>query len=70
LGVHAVQEWSRRPQLVGNGHVELMARFQQLVEIRECRVMLEEAGKSWKANRIPDFKNGLGSWRDRLPNYW
>lgn len=47
-----------------------MVRFQQLVELRECRVMLDEAGKAFRSGRLPDFKNGLASWRDRLPNFW
>jgi transformation/transcription domain-associated protein len=63
----SLREWQSLPPFVGNGHLELLQRFQRLVELMESAQMLSDIHSR---NQITHFKSFITTWRERLCNKW
>eukprot|EP00457_Paulinella_chromatophora_P000070 gb/GEZN01000070.1/.p1 GENE.gb/GEZN01000070.1/~~gb/GEZN01000070.1/.p1 ORF type:complete len:2436 (+),score=418.65 gb/GEZN01000070.1/:121-7308(+) len=66
----ALRQWQGRPALVGTAHLELLQRFQRLVELSESARMMRDLQVYAKQRMTPNFKSFITTWRERLPNEW
>jgi transformation/transcription domain-associated protein len=67
----ALREWQGLPPFVGNAHLELLQRFQRLVEVQESGQMLLDINNyAARQGQLPHFKSFLTTWKERLCNKW
>lgn len=67
---YALKNWCLLPEVTVQAYVPLMQTFHQLVELNESAMLLDEVNKSMRHNSVPDLKNTITAWRERLPNKW
>ncbi len=67
---YALKNWCLLPEVTVQAYVPLMQTFHRLVELHESCMILEEVNKSVRHNTVPEFKNTIQAWRERLPNKW
>ncbi|KAI9726073.1 MAG: hypothetical protein M1828_002081 [Chrysothrix sp. TS-e1954] len=69
----SIRKWHQLPRRITNAHVPILQNFQQLVEMHDASVICASL-KSTDSNNLdhkaPELKLLLGTWRDRLPNFW
>lgn len=65
-------KWQLLPGLCSGSqsHSSLLHFFHRLVEIRESGQIMVETSKHSGGRSLPDLKNLLSAWRNRLPNDW
>lgn len=69
----SIRKWHQLPRRITNAHIPVLQNFQQLVEIHDASVICTSLNQTTQANldqRSPELKILLGTWRDRLPNFW
>ena len=67
---YALKSWCLLPDVTVQAYVPLMQTFHQLVELHESALLLDEVNKSIRHNSVPELKNTITAWRERLPNKW
>eukprot|EP00961_Rhodomonas_salina_P220764 2984640-Rhodomonas_salina.2 len=67
---YALKSWCLLPEVTVQAYVPLMQTFHQLVELHESALLLDEVQKSMRHNSVPELKNTISAWRERLPNKW
>lgn len=73
----ALAKWKSLPAVLSHVHVPLLHLFHKFSELTESASMMYEIqtnlnaqSNASKAKTLPDFKNILSTWRERLPNKW
>lgn len=69
----SIRKWHQLPKRFTNAHVPVLQNFQQLVEMHDASVICASLAQTNQANldhKSPELKLLLGTWRDRLPNFW
>lgn len=69
----SIRKWHQLPRRITNAHIPVLQNFQQLVEVHDASVICASLNQTTQANldqRSPELKILLGTWRDRLPNFW
>jgi len=63
-------QWQLRPKIctAGSHHVSLFQMMHRLVETRESGQVMVEAATHSKIRTLPNLKNLLTTWRERIPN--
>ncbi|KAL6045043.1 putative transformation/transcription domain-associated protein [Balamuthia mandrillaris] len=66
-----LRQWQGLPAMTPLlAHVPLLQSFQQIVELRESAQVIREINANNRHQAIPEIKNILNTWRERLPNKW
>ena len=69
----SIRKWHQLPKHITNAHVPILQNFQQLVEMHDASVISQSLNQTTANNldqKAPELKLLLGTWRDRLPNFW
>lgn len=75
----ALHKWQLLPRLSSSqpAHVPLLQSFHCLQQLKDAFVLLEDANRQLaslqgqpSAASVPNLRNGLKNWRERLPNDW
>ncbi|KAB8360902.1 hypothetical protein FH972_024635 [Carpinus fangiana] len=69
----SIRKWHQLPRRITNAHVPILQNFQQLVELNDASVICASLASTTAQNldqKAPELKLLLGTWRDRLPNFW
>eukprot|EP00158_Paraphelidium_tribonemae_P010007 Partr_v1_DN29030_c0_g2_i1_m58788 putative Transformation transcription domain-associated protein len=67
----ALKQWHSLPANVGQSHLNLLHIFQQFVELQEASsIYSTNTSAPNRLSAIQELKGTLGTWRDRLPNFW
>ena len=68
----ALREWQQLPPIIRLSHLPLLQRAQRLTELVESTMALDDIGKAARQGlpQLPNFKNFIQTWRERLPNQW
>lgn len=69
----SIRKWHQLPERITNAHIPILQSFQQLVELHDASVICGSLNSTSQANldhKAPELKLLLGTWRDRLPNFW
>ncbi|KAF2090684.1 hypothetical protein K490DRAFT_53653 [Saccharata proteae CBS 121410] len=69
----SIRKWHQLPKRITNAHTPLLQNFQQLVELHDASVICTSLSQTTQANldmKSQELKLLLGTWRDRLPNFW
>ena len=69
----SIRKWHQLPDRITNAHIPLLQSFQQLVEMHDAGVICTSLNTTNQGNlehKAPELKLLLGTWRDRLPNFW
>lgn len=69
----SIKNWHKLPKRITNAHVTLLQNFQNLVELHDASVICASLSQTNAANldvKSQELKLLLGTWRDRLPNFW
>ncbi|KAF1808723.1 hypothetical protein P152DRAFT_497353 [Eremomyces bilateralis CBS 781.70] len=69
----SIRKWHQLPKRITNAHIPILQNFQNLVELHDASIMCTSLGQTNQANlevKAQELKLLLGSWRDRLPNFW
>lgn len=66
----ALHRWQLLPRLFSGcpSHRPLLHVFQQLQQLKESMALLDEAAAHARQGAVPNLRNSLKSWRERLPN--
>ncbi|TID23090.1 hypothetical protein E2P81_ATG02207 [Venturia nashicola] len=70
---NSIRKWHQLPKRITNAHVPLLQSFQHLVELYDALVISNSLSVTNATNldsKSQDLKMHLGTWRDRLPNFW
>jgi transformation/transcription domain-associated protein len=70
---NSIRKWHQLPKRITNAHVPLLQSFQHLVELYDALTISNSLTQTNQANldaKSQDLKMHLGTWRDRLPNFW
>jgi transformation/transcription domain-associated protein len=70
---NSIRKWHQLPKRITNAHVPLLQSFQHLVELYDALTISNSLNQTNQANldaKSQDLKMHLGTWRDRLPNFW
>ena len=66
----ALHQWKSLPSVLSVAHVPLLHLFHKFSELQESAQMMTEMQSANSQRQLPDFKNTLSTWRERLPNKW
>ncbi|KAL9093662.1 MAG: hypothetical protein Q9159_000191 [Coniocarpon cinnabarinum] len=69
----SIRKWHQLPKHITNAHIPILQSFQQLVEMHDASVISQSLSQTTANNlehKAPELKLLLGTWRDRLPNFW
>lgn len=69
----SIRKWHQLPKRVTNAHIPILQNFQNLVELHDASVICASLAQTNQANletKSQELKMLLGTWRDRLPNFW
>ena len=69
----SIRKWHQLPKHITNAHIPILQSFQQLVELHDASVISQSLNSTTVTNleqKAPELKLLLGTWRDRLPNFW
>ena len=69
----SIRKWYQLPKRLTNGHIPLLQHFQHLVELHDAQVISNSLAQTNQGNldvKSQELKMLLGTWRDRLPNFW
>ena len=69
----SIRKWHQLPKRITNGHMPLLQHFQHLVELHDAQVISNSLAQTNQGNldiKSQELKMLLGTWRDRLPNFW
>ena len=69
----SIRKWHQLPKNITNAHIPILQNFQQLVEMHDASVISQSLNSTSASNfdsKAPELKLLLGTWRDRLPNFW
>ncbi|KAL1304180.1 hypothetical protein AAFC00_000604 [Neodothiora populina] len=69
----SIKNWHKLPKQITQAHVGLLQNFQNLVELHDASVICASLAQTNAANldvKSQELKLLLGTWRDRLPNFW
>lgn len=69
----SIRKWHQLPTRITNGHIPLLENFQHLIELHDAQAISRSLGETSAANldvKSQELKMLLGTWRDRLPNFW
>ena len=69
----SIRKWHQLPKQITNAHIPILQNFQQLVEMHDASVISQSLNATNATNldqKAPELKLLLGTWRDRLPNFW
>lgn len=69
----SIRKWHQLPKRITNAHIPILQSFQQLVELHDASVICSSLSTTTQTNvdhKAPELKLLLGTWRDRLPNFW
>ncbi|KAF2403064.1 hypothetical protein EJ06DRAFT_580246 [Trichodelitschia bisporula] len=70
---NTIRKWNQMPKRITNAHVPLLQSFQHLVELYDALTISTSLHSTNQGNldqKSQDLKMHLGTWRDRLPNFW
>ncbi|KAF2436802.1 hypothetical protein EJ08DRAFT_644409 [Tothia fuscella] len=70
---NSIRKWHQLPKRITNAHVPLLQSFQHLVELYDALTISNSLIQTTQGNldtKSQDLKMHLGTWRDRLPNFW
>eukprot|EP00501_MAST-03F_sp_TOSAG23-6_P002265 GSMAST32.ASY1.ANO1.2365.1 assembled CDS len=65
-----LEDWQKLPTVVSNTHVPLLQQCHMLVECDESMNIISKVSLAQHTDEVPDLKNILSTWRERLPNKW
>ena len=67
-----LREWQSLPSVITLAHLPLLQRAQRITELMESTMALDDIGKAARQgiSTLPNFKNFISTWRERLPNQW
>jgi len=69
----SIRKWHQLPRRITQAHIPLLQHFQQLVELHDASVICQSLALTTQGNldvKSQELKLLLGTWRDRLPNFW
>lgn len=69
----SIRKWHQLPTRITNGHIPLLQNFQHLIELHDAQAISTSLVQTNAANldvKSQELKMLLGTWRDRLPNFW
>ncbi|KAF2754000.1 hypothetical protein EJ05DRAFT_457386 [Pseudovirgaria hyperparasitica] len=69
----SIRKWHQLPKRITNAHIPILQNFQQLVELHDASLISTSLSLTTQANldtKSTELKLLLGTWRDRLPNFW
>ena len=69
----SIRKWHQLPRRITNAHIPILQNFQQLVELHDAAVISNSLSQTNAQNldiKSQELKMLLGTWRDRLPNFW
>ncbi|KAF1346069.1 hypothetical protein BDV97DRAFT_424127 [Delphinella strobiligena] len=69
----SIKNWHKLPKQITQAHVGLLQNFQNLVELHDASVICASLAQTNAGNldqKSQELKLLLGTWRDRLPNFW
>ncbi|KAF2455722.1 hypothetical protein BDY21DRAFT_71272 [Lineolata rhizophorae] len=69
----SIRKWHQLPKRITNAHIPILQSFQQLVELHDANVICSSLAQTAPGNldmKSQELKLLLGTWRDRLPNFW
>lgn len=69
----SIRKWHQLPKHITNAHIPILQNFQQMVEMHDASVISQSLNATNANNlesKAPELKLLLGTWRDRLPNFW
>eukprot|EP00941_MAST-03F_sp_MAST-3F-sp1_P001870 g1870.t1 len=65
-----LKEWQNLPPIVAETHIPLLQLCHVLAECREATRIIAQISMTQHTEQVPDLKNILATWRERLPNKW
>jgi phosphatidylinositol kinase/protein kinase (PI-3 family) len=65
-----LKEFQSLPSFVNHSHINLLHRSHRLVELTESNQMQIDLIQAITRHITPNFKNIIGTWRERLCNKW
>ncbi|KAI9712347.1 MAG: hypothetical protein M1820_001560 [Bogoriella megaspora] len=69
----SIRKWHQLPKRITNAHIPILQNFQQLVELHDAALISNSLQNTNATNldmKSQELKLLLGTWRDRLPNFW
>lgn len=69
----SIKNWHKLPKQITQAHIGLLQNFQNLVELHDASVICGSLAQTNASNldvKSQELKLLLGTWRDRLPNFW
>ncbi|KAF2153530.1 hypothetical protein K461DRAFT_321169 [Myriangium duriaei CBS 260.36] len=69
----SIRQWHKLPKNITKAHISLLQNFQSIVELHDASVICSSLAQTNAANldnKSQELKLLLGTWRDRLPNFW
>ncbi|KAF1991150.1 hypothetical protein K402DRAFT_389346 [Aulographum hederae CBS 113979] len=69
----SIRKWHQLPKRITNAHIPILQNFQNLVELHDASVICNSLAATNPTNldlKSSELKLLLGTWRDRLPNFW
>jgi transformation/transcription domain-associated protein len=69
----SIRKWHQLPKRITNAHIPILQHFQQLVELHDAAIISSSLNTTNTQNldsKSSELKLLLGTWRDRLPNFW
>jgi len=69
----SIRKWHQLPVRITNAHIPLLENFQHLIELHDAQAISRSLSETTAANldvKSQELKMLLGTWRDRLPNFW
>ena len=69
----SIRKWHQLPKRTTNAHIPILQNFQQLVELHDAAMISNSLTQTNAQNldmKSQELKMLLGTWRDRLPNFW
>ncbi|KAF2229771.1 hypothetical protein EV356DRAFT_580549 [Viridothelium virens] len=69
----SIRKWHQLPKRITKAHIPILQNFQQLVELHDAAVISNSLSQTSAQNldmKSQELKMLLGTWRDRLPNFW
>lgn len=69
----SIRKWHQLPTRITLGHIPLLENFQHLIELHDAQAISRSLSETTAANldvKSQELKMLLGTWRDRLPNFW
>jgi len=65
-----VTRWNIRPKIPSIAHAPLLVAFQHIIELYESAKIVKEISGGNRHTKLPEIKQILKIWRERLPNQW